>query len=431
MKYDSYSQNKQALTSASIQERANYVTTSFSLVPLKLLTFLLMLGPWYGIFYSYTQQEPLIGLVADIELLINFSIYTLILSVFLLTFKSNIRVRYKRSTLKSLISESKKILAATLICFFIVFFFSGIHTLTGTLDRGEVRVHAGAIGPFYAFTLKYLMPALSCITALFLYAQNKIKLAIIVYLILIINGFMTGSKAGTTFIMLSTACYFWPKFSLTKKSIAIALSAAFMVGSHIFFSDQQLDIEQSINYNIARSTTVAAYGAVGSWEIVKTHEIETVATILNSLFGRQITTFIFNLLGEVSNPIYWDMGKLVTYTYYPAWERAEAGTVNLTLTIFSDFIFYFGKLWVIGLFIFMLFFYAIVKKMVYFLENGKIIFGTIFFVYINMTLLPAINSGGFFQLLSLPVIIYYSLLLIILKYFLLKSQNHASNNHIT
>lgn len=391
-----------------------------STVPLKILMALLVLGPWYGVFTSYINSEALIGLIASKELFINFSIYTLILILAIASIKSNIDVPIKQISQKKLSIISQRLVTLSIICFISIFLFSGIHTLTGNLDRGEVRVNAGILGPLYAFSLKYLLPLLSLLTSIILYNNGKIKVAFFIYITIIISGFITGGKATTIFILLSTACYFWPKISIMGKISISIISLAIIITSHIFFNDQEVKIEDSINYNIARSTTVAAYGVLGSWDYHQTSKIEIVPSIINSIFGAKITNSFLLFIGETSSPIYWDIGKLITYNYYPAWERAQEGTVNLTLTVFSDFILYFGDYWIFGLLFFNVLFFLFILKMVKLLSNGEIILGSLMFIYLNMTILPVVNSGGVFQLFSLPVLVYYLLLYAIMKIYIWK-----------
>ena len=390
----------------------------FSLFPLKIMIFMLSAGPLYGIYLSYTQNKSLLGLYADQELLLKFSIYVFMVGIFLLTIKSNVTINYiSHNNIKTI---SHRVLLLAILCFISIFLFAGIHTLSGTLGRGDVRINAGILGPFYALSLKYLLPLISLLTSVILYQQKQFKTSKYVYIILLACGFMSGGKAITIFILLSTTCYFWPKFSFLKKTISILIAITIIISSHMFFSKRDITISDSINYNITRATQISAYGALAAWDFSKENDIEKLPTIMRSIFGDHLVKLLFET--DNTNLMYWNISKLITYTYYPDWARAREGSTNLTLTIFSDFILYFESFWFFGLVIFLLFLYVLIHLMKTAFSGGNIILGSILFLYINMTILSIINSGGFFRALSIPNLVYYLILFIIVRFYILRAR---------
>lgn len=399
----------------------SHTNVKFSIMPLKIIIFLITAGPSYGIYVSFSQQKPLLGLIADENLILNYNLYFAVITLFLFTIKSEIAIRIKLYNKRQIRKIGLKLLALAIIVFISIFLFSGIYTLTGNLGRGEVRVNTGVLGPFYALSLKYFSPLISIISSIILYDQRRYFLAWTCYVILIICGFMTGGKAITIFIMLSTACYFWPKINFLHKILIAIIAIATIVISHSFFTQRQnITITESLNYNFIRATEIAAYGLLASWDYSKTSEIDKIYSATRSVFGDQITSSLFTSTSSNQVSMDWDIAKLITYHYYPNWSKAQDGTTNLTRTIFADFILFFKNYWIIGFLIFLFYLYLVFKFMLYNFSKGHLILGVITFIYINMTVIPIINSGGIFLLISVPILSYYTVLFFLLKFYLFK-----------
>lgn len=412
----------------------DYLKIKFSLTPIKMLIILLALGPWYGVYQSYTYQEVFIGLVADLGLFISFSVYTLVVIVVIGLVRSNVEINYRLLNRKQLTRHLNRLLVIAILSFLVVLLVAGQYIISGEMDRGEVRTHAGFLGPIYSLVLKYILPLLSFISLIYIfqikgeYNFNKLKLYFVIICI-ILSALLTGAKATLIFILLPIICYLWAQSSKVSKAMLLCVLLVFMAFSHVLFGGEDILLLDALNYLFARSTFIAAYGVLGSWEFANTADYELVPLILNSLFGNHISSMMI----DTSAQLFGDTGKLVTYAYYPNYERAAAGSVNLTLTLFGDLYIYFHTYWFIGLFVFMSLVWFVFNKMISSLKNGHINRGVLLFVYINMVILPIINSGGPLQLISLPTAIYILIVYYLLRLLLPKNYiaENVQNNNIT
>ena len=404
-----------------------------SLQPFKLLLASVVIGPFLGLCYSYFSQRTLIGLQADEELLLHFGAYVAILLLFLVKLQSSIRINTTILDNSDLAKIINRLLIAICCITIIIFFFAGSKILSGESNRGSIRVELGLLAPIYAFSLKYALPTIAFVIAICMYLTARIrpsrasgyksKLNIALGLI-VFCAFMSGAKFTLVMVCLPLVCFYWAAFNWSAKTLLVVSALAFMVGSHIIFQSSDFSLMSSINYIYARATRIAAYGVLGCWEYVSTRDFDTLPAIMNGILGRRLGELALSFLDPVASSIFADPHRLITVMYYPSYDRAVEGTTGLTLTLFGELVLHLRLFWFVGFVFFLGWFSVVLRFTSDCLETGKLLLGITGFIYMIMVLLPVLNSGLVFKMISLPFFIHMLGVTILIKFLLGKNKSN-------
>ncbi len=390
-----------------------------SLAPLKIVALMMVCLPGYGLWDAYSNQVSLLGVSVDYALWVSYICYTVMMTLFICLAPSAGLIVINPLYWFALRGISFRGLFVSMLCFFEILWISGRHTVSGSMDRGEIRASLGTIGPFYNFTVKYLLALLALLAVYNLVlGKNYRTQNCLTLLLIVLSALMTGYKSTLIMVMLPSSCLLWPLASTRQKLLLFFGAFGFMVLSSMFFSD--ISIDDARRYIAARATTVAAYGLAGSWDYALSYPSSAVNQWVFSFFGNHISQLIFdtfniNFAGSIN--------KLITVSYYPNLERAEEGSVNLTLTLFGELFVLFGRWWflVVLLFgaVFVKFFNFTLQQFFY----GRLNMGLLALIFITFVLLPALNSGGIFGIISLPTAVNLIVVTICLKLIVLQKNS--------
>ncbi len=379
-----------------------------SLVPIKIIALGMIVGPWVALYWSLSLGEEYLGLSADTNLFYEYSIYAVLLIVLILIVKSNVTITLPSIEERRARQYQSRLLKLSLCAFCTVLFLAGIPMLFDSMNRGDVRISLGILGPFYTFVIDFMLPASTCCNY-FLYCylgRRNIVRTLLIYAMIFASAFLTGYKSSVIMIFLPLVACLWPVTSFVKKLGIAVLAIASILGSHILVENFDGTLVESAEYNLARSTSVAAYGLLGAWEMSRTENLELMPLIANSLFGSHIAPVVISLLGGSHGQMSGDAAKLVTYEYYPDQDAAEAGSVNLTLTLFGELVLLFHWLWIIWLIVFIMVVKWALKllKSKFYLGNVRI--GVLTLVFIVFVILPIVASSGILTLIAMPTFVY-------------------------
>jgi hypothetical protein len=191
-----------------------------------------------------------------------------------------------------------------------------------------------------------------------------------------------------------------------------------------------MEVEDAVLFLINRATNMAAYGTVGVWyELSQGITFEGLIINYLSIFGSHITTLLTGYERDTIEFLYSDLSRLITYLVYPDTQRALDGSVNLTVTNFGEAIFFFGKyyFWIYSILSGILI-GVIMRKIKYHLTNANIKLVVLYNTYFFAVIIPWLNSGGTFKLISLPNIVYFILIYLIINLIIpkqLKDKQYA------
>jgi hypothetical protein len=387
---------------------------TFSFWPIAFVTLGMAVGPYLGIVESFQQNYSLLGLSVSEPLLRSYSVYVAAVFLFILLVPKEISFTLPDISSKKSRFYLKRIRNVILLCFLLNFYISGQYILSGQMDRGSVRISLGLLGPINTWIIQYVLPSLSLLNLIFLKKSAKKRattfLVIQNFLLVALIGFMTGYKFTTIMIFLPTISLLWSAISASQKIIIIASSSLLTVLSQFIFSMRDGNsFADSTMYVQARTTIVAAYGVIASWEYSQSHDIPLLQQIIFAIFGGQLSEFILGTSDFAGS-----VGKLVTVAYYPDTARALAGSVNLTLTLFGESVALFHEFWifaVVSILSFAYYLYGLAAKK---FRNGNLPMAITLVSLMVMGFMPVINSGGVFALCSLPIVGY-----VVASYFLL------------
>ena len=397
---------------------------TLSFVPIKALAMAMGLGPLIGLLITFQNESSLIALPVPMPLLVSFIVYIVLLVIFLM-FLPN-RAKFTLSLISKHRSREYliRLRNTALVCTLFTFVIAGQYILGRQLTRGEVRAGLGLLGPIYAWVVKYAFPTIGCLTLIQWQAckskSYKIKsLVSQIFLMMLVSGLMTGYKLTTVVMFLPTVCLFWHKISNTRKLLFASFAFSLITASRFVLSGGSgSTIIDSVLYVGARATIVAAYGVAASWEYSQVYDTSFLEQLIGSVFGKQISNFLLPLLGE--NKFSGNIPQLVTISYYPGYEAAKDGVVNLTLTIFGEAVVLLKDYWFVGIFVLFgliyLLFYLCHKNFL----KGKPASALLIFILIVFGVIPVVNSGGFFGLFSLPTFIYLGALYLLINFLMPK-----------
>jgi len=307
------------------------------------------------------------------------------------------------------------------VVLFIVFYMAGYKIITHSVDRGQIRVSFGLFGFFYGWLFKFLVPGILGLNSLcFVLSKRKtfsLKLKILsLYLISMFIGFLTGYKSGPVTIIIP-GLFFLSFFKKKKLQFYISIAIpgiALLILNTMFV--RKMPVDRAALFILHRATVTAGIGAMAVWDKFQNGAgFSTTVVSIFGLLGNKLSYFIIGReLGTIdflkTNP-----GLYVTYLVYPNPEIAIKGIANLTLTSFGIAIYYFGKCFFFGFAVLAGFVTGFVlKKLKYFTTNGYLIKSILLSIYFFGVVIPWHDSGGFLILVSLPTLVYLTLLYLVL-----------------
>jgi len=392
-----------------------------------MLSFLIF--PFYAVGNAYISNNDIEGYSIEFELVISYFIHLIVMIVI-----ANIIAMNKvtlNKTIDNLVVNgimNKSILIAVLGCI-VVFVLGGYQIIFQGMYRGDLRLTIGLLGPLYNFTILYLAITLVSVSSIAYILSSRVRKfrykLIILFFIVFLTGLFAGSKATMIIITIPGIAILTIGKSIKSFSIVGIVVFFLILGMTIFV--RQMEVEDAFNFMLNRATNMSAYGSVGVWnELSDGITFDQLLVNFLSIFGSHITTL---LIGYERNTIEFlssDLSRLITYLVYPDTQRALDGSVNLTVTNFGEAIFFFGKhyFWIYSILSGIILGVIIrnIKKNISLL-NIKL--ATLFNVYFFAVILPWLNSGGTFKLISLPNFVYIGAIYILLLYITSNSKKGA------
>ena len=165
---------------------------------------------------------------------------------------------------------------------------------------------------------------------------------------------------------------------------------------------------------------MTAYGTIGVWNhFPDAASFSDILINYIGIFGAKISSMLLGIPQDDPEFLKTNLSRLITYMVYPATREALDNSVNVTVTNFGHALYLFGRNFY--------FIYAIIMGTViglllrqfkkYVLE-GYPFSASLIGLYIFAVVIPSINSGGVFQLISIPVLIYLLFTYFIVKYLI-------------
>lgn len=289
-----------------------------------------------------------------------------------------------------------------------LFFFGGARILFFGEDRGVLRTSLGSLGFFYTWLQIYVTPFIvAMVVARQISCGGRVRMAaLIVYLLGLFVGIMSGYKFTTILIFLPALSMAFSKLRLLRIfQLAVGVLAILMLTETMQSGRQP---GESLAYLTARSTTIAAYGAMGSWMEFANDGL-SIDRVMNSgmlLFGNKLAAALSGVPEDSIDFLRYNLARYVTYLYYPDSEGAVSGTVNLTLTVFGEGVAMFGGslywIWslttgaVVGF---------VLRAYVRAQARGDILSAVLWLVYYFSVILSWINSSGWVKIISVPIVL--------------------------
>lgn len=312
-----------------------------------------------------------------------------------------------------------------LFLLFLIFVMGGYKIIFGDLNRGEVRSGLGGLGPLFTLALSYLPIAIIVYVStvykhIALETKQKLKKKlIIIFGIAILMGVVSGYKSVAVTLMIPgiTVLYF-DKLTFGR----LMKISAFVVILLILFTTlvRHIGISEASGFFIYRITTMTAYGTIGVWNhFPDAASFSDILINYIGIFGAKISSMLLGIPQDDPEFLKTNLSRLITYMVYPATREALDNSVNVTVTNFGHALYLFGRNFY--------FIYAIIMGTViglllrqfkkYVLE-GYPFSASLIGLYIFAVVIPSINSGGVFQLISIPVLIYLLFTYFIVKYLI-------------
>lgn len=368
--------------------------------------------PYVGLFMFTETEINTFGEVSK-ELIYHHTIYLIVIFVVFLLLKKNKKnkiVKFGKDG-TALIKRIRKII---LILLFLMFSIGGYKILLG-VNRGELRVSLGFLGPVYELIIAYLAPSVIAYSTI-LYCQkvtkyNK-KILFHIYLIGALIGFFTGYKSAMIMILLPGFIFLSQRLNLLNLLFLGLLGVITIVGSAIF--TMGLDFKTALSFGAYRATTVASQGTVVVWNYMS-NGAENPLWSLMYFFGNKITSFITGDAVNSHEFLKYSMVRDVTYQVNLYKEAALSGSMNLTVTSFGQAVYYFGVngYWLYGLFTGVVL-SKVMNKM--FSKESTLISKVMSAIYFTAGFIPFISGGGVVSLFSIPLLVYMTITYTLLRY---------------
>lgn len=312
----------------------------------------------------------------------------------------------------------ERIRIVLIICLIINFALGGVYIITG-IGRGVVRTTLGYFGWLYSFNIRYCMPGLfSIATVFYFYFSDKNKVLrrsyIQIVVISLLIAAMTGYKSAVVTVCFAPLLQY--SQLLNKKKIILFTFLALASITILGVLQRDVDISESLSYNIHRATNLAAFGTIGVWDFFPNGADEPAKTLWLVL-GENLTSIFTGVERRSLEFLDYSLAKKITYQYYADYEGAILGTVNLTVTSFGEAVFWFGRKYYF-LFSIMIGFIVYFMTLRVFKTRSyrNIIRNTMYTIYFTSVFVPWTNSATVANLFGITTLFYLMLLYLILKY---------------
>jgi hypothetical protein len=275
-------------------------------------------------------------------------------------------------------------------------------------DRGVVRSTLGMWGFLYTWLQIYLVPFVIAVMANFHMCSGRDvrAAAYTTYALGLIVGIMSGYKFTTILIFLPALTLAIRKARWVSLVLVSLGALAVLMLTETMQSGRPPD--EALLYIVARATSVAAYGVMGSWSEFS-QSGPSLVRIFDSvlrLFGSKIASWVSGIPEDSVEFLRFNLSRYITYLYYPDTDGAVNGTVNLTLTVFGEGVVMFGGTlyWLWSLFAgvvvgFVLRAYTRAQV------RGDFLASAWWLVYFFSVILSWINSSGWIIIVSLPIVV--------------------------
>lgn len=385
-------------------------------------------------FIWYTDMKISAGTVT-LQLIINNSIFVLVL-----IFTAYIIQKYKNPKAKIIklynYSYANIVFKQAIVLFIflsiIIFVLGGYKILFGLANRGAIRVSLGIFGPLHALSLSYL-PVVIIIFVSVIYIhlskidQQKVKKKlIIIYSFTIILGILSGYKSVALGLMIpGFVILYFNNFGIKRFLFFLVIAVIILT---VFTSlVRGVSISEGFAFMIYRATTMTAYGTIGVWnEFQNGTSLHNIFINFIGMLGKKIASLVLGLSPTEPEFLKTNLSRLITYMVYPDKEGALAGTVNVTVTNFGHAIYLLGnKFYIIYAIIMGIVIGLVIRAFKKFIIKGQPLKASLIGLYFFAVIIPSINSGGIFKLISFPIFIYFIFAFIVAKYFLKKRISYA------
>ena len=314
---------------------------------------------------------------------------------------------------------------------FIIFVLGGYKILLGLADRGEVRVSMGIFGPLHALSLSYLPVVIMVFVSVIYIHLSKVnkqrlrKKLIIIYSFAIVLGVLSGYKSVAVVILIpGFVILFYDSFGVRRFLLFAMLGIVVLT---LFTSlVRGVSVSEGFTFMAYRTTTMSAYGTIGVWNEFQ-NGVSLHDGFINfvGMLGKKTASIVLGLSPNEPEFLKTNLSRLITYTVYPDKDRALAGTVNVTVTNFGHAIYLLGyRLYVIYAFTMGIIIGLVMRALKKYILKGYALKASLVGLYFFSVIIPSINSGGIFQLISFPVLIYFISAYIVVRY-ILKRRKYA------
>lgn len=385
---------------------------------LYMLAFLIF--PFYAIFNAYISNNNIEGYSIGLELVLFYFIHLAIM-ITIASMLSRNKVILNRP-IDNLVANgilNKSIFIAILGCS-LIFILGGYQIIFQGMYRGDLRLTIGFLGPLYNFTIFYITITLVSVSSITYLLSSKIKKLryklIILFFIVFLTGLFAGSKATMILVTIPGIAILTIGKPL-KSFFLIGIIVSFLLLAMTMFV-RQMEIEGAFTFILNRATNMSAYGSVAVWnELSNGITFDQLLINFISIFGSHITTLLTGYERNSIEFLYSNLSRLITYLVYPDTQRALDGSVNLTVTNFGEAVYFFGRyyFWIYSI-LSGIFIGIIIRKIKKNISLSNIKLATLFNVYFFAVIIPWLNSGGTFNLISLPNFIYFITIYILLLY---------------
>lgn len=309
-----------------------------------------------------------------------------------------------------------------------VFSVSGYKFLFLGIDRGEIRIGMGMLGPLYTLVVGYFLPAVVALAYMCIIQPKfnrviKLKFYLVILFAVLVAVF-TGYKSTIVSIMLPVVTiYFMRKRNLLRVVQYIAMFVGFLVISTMLVRGTSMGL--AWDFMLHRMSIMTSAGTLGVWqEFPDGVSVQESIKLSYGALGNKLSTLMlggdFSDIGVLKT----NLSRYVSYLVYPDSDAVLSGTVNLTVTNFGEAVYIFGGR-TFGYVIYAIFagFFSgwILLKFKRGYYESNILFAIMHLIYFYAVILPWFNSTSIWSLIA-PTTVFYMLLNYIAILLLMKGQ---------
>lgn len=254
-----------------------------------------------------------------------------------------------------------------------VFFFGGIHVISGAVERGAFRANLGMFGSLAYFIIKYLAPGI--IAGIFFFGRGVEKRLVDRCMMFLAIGFAAaialsfGFKSGLVTLFLPTLIAIQPRVSIRRLIVWIALFfGVVMAGYYAFETLEQADLSYVFSLLLTRMTVITGDVSWRMWDLlVAGEQFPDYLPTLPAILGDRMLSAVSGVTAEQAYE--WVMlhsSLIPTYLSGYSPEEIVEGHNN-TATSFSEGILFAGFL---GIGVFAILTGFVTRMSIYWLENA-------------------------------------------------------------